>query len=57
MRYLCLIYMDEDELAAMPEPQMSALNERPVHCDQDGRLDYLADGSMAPDPIRPNDWH
>jgi hypothetical protein len=28
MRYLCLIYLDEKELAAMPEAQMSALNER-----------------------------
>ena len=28
MRYLCLIYMDESELAAMPEEEMSALNAR-----------------------------
>jgi len=28
MRYLCLIYLDEKELAAMPEPEMSALNAR-----------------------------
>ena len=28
MRYLCLIYLDEKELAAMPEGQVSALNER-----------------------------
>src|ERR1700739_4636135 len=28
MRYLCLIHLNEDELAAMPEPQMSALNAR-----------------------------
>jgi hypothetical protein len=28
MRYLCLIYLDEQQLAAMPEPQMSALNAR-----------------------------
>ena len=28
MRYLCLIYLDEKELAAMPEPQISALNAR-----------------------------
>jgi len=28
MRYLCLIYLDERELAAMPEPEMSALNAR-----------------------------
>jgi hypothetical protein len=28
MRYLCLIYLDEKQLAAMPEPQMSDLNAR-----------------------------
>ena len=28
MRYLCLIYLDERELAAMPEAQMNALNAR-----------------------------
>jgi hypothetical protein len=28
MRYLCLIYLDEGELAAMPERDMSALNAR-----------------------------
>ena len=28
MRYLCLIYLDERELAAMPETQMNALNAR-----------------------------
>jgi hypothetical protein len=28
MRYLCLIYLDEKQLAAMPEAQMSALNAR-----------------------------
>jgi len=28
MRYLCLIYLDESELAAMPEAEMSALNAR-----------------------------
>jgi hypothetical protein len=28
MRYLCLIYLNERELAAMPESQMSALNSR-----------------------------
>lgn len=28
MRYLCLIYLNEQELAAMPESQMSALNSR-----------------------------
>lgn len=28
MRYLCLIYHDEKQLAAMPEAEMSALNAR-----------------------------
>ncbi len=28
MRYLCLIHLDEALLAAMPEPEMSALNAR-----------------------------
>lgn len=28
MRYLCLIYLDELQLAAMPEAQMNALNAR-----------------------------
>ncbi len=28
MRYLCLIYLDEGELAAMPEKDMSELNAR-----------------------------
>jgi len=28
MRYLCLIYLDEQRLAAMPEPEMGALNAR-----------------------------
>lgn len=28
MRYLCLIYLDEKQLAAMPQPEMSALNAR-----------------------------
>ena len=28
MRYLCLIYLDEQQLAEMPEAQMSALNTR-----------------------------
>ena len=26
MRYLCLIYLDEKQLAQMPEAQISALN-------------------------------
>jgi hypothetical protein len=32
-------------------------NARDVHCDHKGQLDYLGDGSMAPDPVRPDDWH
>jgi hypothetical protein len=28
MRYLCLIYLDEKQLAGMPEAEMSALNAR-----------------------------
>ena len=28
MRYLCLIYLDESRLAAMPEPELSALIDR-----------------------------
>jgi hypothetical protein len=28
MRYLCLIYLDEQQLVAMPEGQISALNAR-----------------------------
>lgn len=28
MRYLCLIYLDEKQLAAMPENELSALNAR-----------------------------
>src|SRR5258708_40303562 len=28
MRYLCLIYLDEKELAAMPEGQVNTLNAR-----------------------------
>jgi hypothetical protein len=28
MRYLCLIYLNEKQLAAMPESEMSALNAR-----------------------------
>jgi hypothetical protein len=32
-------------------------NARDVHCDVAGRLDYHGDGSYAPDPVRPDDWH
>ncbi|HZZ91459.1 MAG TPA: YciI family protein [Usitatibacter sp.] len=38
MRYLCLIYLDEKQLAAMPEPEMSALNARHLSFN-DGLLD------------------
>jgi len=35
MRYLCLIYLDERELAAMPESQISALNARHLQFNED----------------------
>ena len=38
MRYLCLIYLDERQLAAMPEPEMGALNARHLAFN-DGLLD------------------
>jgi hypothetical protein len=38
MRYLCLIYADEKELAALPEREMSALNARHLEFN-DGLLD------------------
>jgi hypothetical protein len=38
MRYLCLIYLDEKQLAAMPESEMSALNARHLEFN-DGLLD------------------
>jgi hypothetical protein len=38
MRYLCLIYLDEKQLAAMPEPEMRALNQRHLAFN-DGLLD------------------
>ncbi len=42
MRYLCLIYLNEQELAAMPESQMSALNSRHLQFNDD----LLADGQF-----------
>ncbi|WP_349370094.1 hypothetical protein [Salinarimonas sp.] len=45
------------KLQGLPGTGEIALNEKPVHCDAEGRLDYHGDGSMAPDPIRPDDWH
>ncbi len=42
MRYLCLIYLDEQQLAAMPEPEMSALNARHLAFNED----LLADGQF-----------
>ena len=36
MKYLCLIYMDEEELDAMPTPEMDALNGR--HLDFNDQL-------------------
>jgi hypothetical protein len=38
MRYLCLIYLDEKQLAAMPETEMSALNKRHLEFNE-GLLD------------------
>jgi hypothetical protein len=38
MRYLCLIYLNEEELSAMPEAQLSALNARHLEFN-DGLLD------------------
>src|SRR5689334_20373845 len=35
MRYLCLIYLNEQELAAMPESQMNALNSRHLQFNDD----------------------
>jgi hypothetical protein len=32
------------------------MNARPPHCLADGRLDYLGDGTLARDPVRPDDW-
>jgi hypothetical protein len=44
------------KIQGLPETRQIAMNDRPVHCDAEGRLDYRGDGSMAPDPIRPDDW-
>ena len=35
MRYLCLIHLDEKQLAAMPQPDMDALNERHLALNED----------------------
>jgi len=35
MRYLCLIYLDEKALAAMPEKEMDALNARHLELNDD----------------------
>ncbi|MFQ5976722.1 MAG: hypothetical protein ACE5OZ_01170 [Candidatus Heimdallarchaeota archaeon] len=32
------------------------MNTLPIHCTPDGKLDYLGDGSLEKDPIRPDDW-
>lgn len=39
MKYLCQIYLDEQEMAAMPTPQVEALNAEHHACD-----DALVDG-------------
>lgn len=31
-------------------------NAHDTHCDTEGKLDYNGDGTMAPDPVRPDDW-
>jgi hypothetical protein len=35
MRYLCLIYLDEKQLAAMPQSEMDALNSRHLELNED----------------------
>jgi hypothetical protein len=35
MRYLCMIYLDEKQLAAMPQAEMDALNERHLALNED----------------------
>jgi len=35
MRYLCLIYLDEKQLAALPEKEMSELNARHLACNEE----------------------
>jgi len=35
MRYLCLIYLDEKQLAAMPQAEMDALNTRHLALNED----------------------
>jgi hypothetical protein len=35
MKYLCLIYLDEERLAAMPEAEMSRLNARHLELNED----------------------
>lgn len=50
MRYLCLIYLDESELAAMPEREMDALNARHLAFN-DGLLDsghFIEAEALAP---------
>jgi hypothetical protein len=50
MRYLCLIHLDEQELAAMPAEEASAVNA--AHWDLNDRLrengNYLAAEALAP---------
>jgi hypothetical protein len=35
MRYLCLIYLDEGQLAAMAQPDLDALNQRHLELNED----------------------
>jgi hypothetical protein len=37
MRYLCLIHLDENEMAAIPHPEMSALNAEHLDCNDELR--------------------
>ncbi|WP_404337978.1 hypothetical protein AB2M62_03905 [Sphingomonas sp. MMS12-HWE2-04] len=45
------------KLTDMDENGNLRTNARDVHCDKDARLDYNGDGTFAPDPVRPDDWH
>ena len=35
MKYLCLIYLDERQLAALPEPEMNSLNARHLELNEE----------------------
>jgi hypothetical protein len=44
------------KLQGMAETGEIAMNARPSHCNVNGQHDYDGDGSMKPDPHRPDDW-